>query len=382
MGEAVRDYLAGIAAGVATVAVGHPFDTVKVKLQTQTLSASAADRSFRSGWHCSRHILRTEGVPGLYKGATASFIGVALESALLFGAYTQVKTALQGGKRLGGPPDLPAVWAAAAVGGSTVSLVLCPTELVKCRLQVQAKSVAVRGPTPLYDGPWDCVVKTVRKDGVAGLFRGAAPTWCREAIGNVVFFTVYEVTKFHLRQALRLDTAAPPPLLPAATASCREPRRLERPASSSLDVTSGGSGWAATGLPLEVSTVDSGAQRQQQPLATGPLVDSSGSTIGNLRAVLLDGITGVVSGGLAGIGFWIVVLPFDVIKSRIQTAVHPGASSRLLHNFRMLYQEAGIRGLYAGLGPTLVRAFPANAAAVVTWELAARMMGLAAPAAS
>jgi hypothetical protein len=34
-------------------------------------------------------------VKGFYKGATASFVGVATESSLLFGAYSQIKIALQ-----------------------------------------------------------------------------------------------------------------------------------------------------------------------------------------------------------------------------------------------------------------------------------------------
>jgi solute carrier family 25 carnitine/acylcarnitine transporter 20/29 len=33
-----------------------------------------------------------------------------------------------------------------------------------------------------------------------------------------------------------------------------------------------------------------------------------------------------------------------------------------------------VKALYAGIGPTLVRAFPANAAAIVTWELIARLL--------
>lgn len=36
----------------------------------------------------------------------------------------------------------------------------------------------------------------------------------------------------------------------------------------------------------------------------------------------------------------------------------------------------GLRGCYAGLGPTLVRAFPANAAAIVAWEFTAKSLGV------
>lgn len=41
-----------------------------------------------------------------------------------------------------------------------------------------------------------------------------------------------------------------------------------------------------------------------------------------------------------------------------------------------IHKRAGIRGLYAGVGPTLTRAFPANAAAVVAWELTARFFSV------
>ena len=37
-----------------------------------------------------------------------------------------------------------------------------------------------------------------------------------------------------------------------------------------------------------------------------------------------------------------------------------------------LYRAGGRRPMYAGLAPTLMRAFPANAAQWLTWELALR----------
>ncbi|GBG62986.1 hypothetical protein CBR_g34686 [Chara braunii] len=46
--------------------------------------------------HCALHTLRSEGIRGLYRGATSSFVGVSIESSVLFGVYSQMKMALQG----------------------------------------------------------------------------------------------------------------------------------------------------------------------------------------------------------------------------------------------------------------------------------------------
>lgn len=53
---AMEDGLGGAAAGAANVTAGHPFDTVKVRMQTAERGA------FRNAWHCAQHILRHEGV--------------------------------------------------------------------------------------------------------------------------------------------------------------------------------------------------------------------------------------------------------------------------------------------------------------------------------
>lgn len=93
MEDAAKDYAAGFAAGVATVLIGHPFDTVKVKLQTQNTEVNTT--KYRSAAQCFLGILKLEGVKGIYRGATSSFVGVALESSVLFGAYSQLRSALQ-----------------------------------------------------------------------------------------------------------------------------------------------------------------------------------------------------------------------------------------------------------------------------------------------
>lgn len=86
---------------------------------------------------------------------------------------------------------------------------------------------------------------------------------------------------------------------------------------------------------------------------------------------------GIFSGGFAGIAFWSTVLPLDVAKTIIQTSSSKIFISRNPFNsLSMIYKRVGLRGCYAGLGPTLLRAFPTNAAAVVAWEFSAKLLGL------
>ncbi|CAM6087347.1 unnamed protein product [Calypogeia fissa] len=315
--KVTRDYAAGIAAGVATVVVGHPFDTIKIKLQTQRRTPHGPQ--YRSAFHCCTQLLKAEGIKGLYRGATPSFIGVSVESSLLFGSYSQLKTFLEAGDT--NSSLLKAVVPAAALAGASASTILCPSELVKCRLQVDAKGIAAGAQH--YDGPLDCIRKTIKTEGIQGLFRGLTATCLREAIGNACFFVTYETTRHRMLTYAGLD-------------------------------------------PMRASTSASKPDSQSQ--AAGNLPKS------RVADFLMETGIGIISGGLSGIAFWTVVLPIDVAKTRIQIARDLTTSRNPLVHLRMIYGELGVRGLYAGLGPSLVRAFPANAAAICAWEATARLL--------
>jgi len=53
----------------APLSVGHPFDTIKVRLQTTQKS------QFQGPLDCVLQTVRNEGVRGLYKGATPPLVG-------------------------------------------------------------------------------------------------------------------------------------------------------------------------------------------------------------------------------------------------------------------------------------------------------------------
>jgi solute carrier family 25 carnitine/acylcarnitine transporter 20/29 len=91
---------------------------------------------------------------------------------------------------------------------------------------------------------------------------------------------------------------------------------------------------------------------------------------------LVDMGIGVLTGGLGGIACWSAVLPFDVAKTIIQTSSEKATERNPFKVLSSIHKRAGLKGCYAGLGPTIVRAFPANAAAIVAWEFSMKMLGI------
>jgi len=64
-----KGFVAGVFSGIAKLTVGHPFDTIKVRLQTSDKSR------FRGPLDCLLRTVRNEGIRGLYKGATPPLVG-------------------------------------------------------------------------------------------------------------------------------------------------------------------------------------------------------------------------------------------------------------------------------------------------------------------
>uniref|UniRef100_A0A7S1QZB2 Mitochondrial carrier protein n=1 Tax=Neobodo designis TaxID=312471 RepID=A0A7S1QZB2_NEODS len=67
----------------------------------------------------------------------------------------------------------------------------------------------------------------------------------------------------------------------------------------------------------------------------------------------------LIAGGIAGLCFWGLVMPADIVKTRMQSAKKPVS---LRTTVREVHGEGGAGGFYRGLGPALARAFKTSAA--------------------
>lgn len=72
-------------------------------------------------------------------------------------------------------------------------------------------------------------------------------------------------------------------------------------------------------------------------------------------------------------------MPADVLKSRLQTAPEGTYPNGMRDVFKQLMQREGPTALYKGVTPVMIRAFPANAACFVGFELAVNFLDWVAP---
>ena len=145
-------FLAGTASGAALVIVGHPLDTLRVRLQTSTVTLSSAASS----------IIREHGVRGFYRGFAPPLFLTGAVNTLLWGSTFAAMDALASAGF--GTPTSRAVLA--AIPASFVSsLIVGPMELLKTRQQTTQGANAV---------PLRALLRRVLADEgvVRGLYRG------------------------------------------------------------------------------------------------------------------------------------------------------------------------------------------------------------------
>lgn len=199
--EAFKDIAFGSTAGILGKFVEYPFDTVKVRLQSQATSPNAAPLegpldAFKAAFRAPEGPLRS-----LYRGITAPLLGAALETSSLFFSYRIAQDILiattpllrqQQSQAPNTKLSLPftSLLACGAASGAFTSLLLTPIELVKCKMQVPI--------TPLMSQPpsaGQLIASIFRQQGILGFWHGQLGTLIRETGGSAAWFGSYEGLK-------------------------------------------------------------------------------------------------------------------------------------------------------------------------------------------
>jgi len=282
--QAFKSFLAGTSSGVAKLVVGHPLDTIKVRLQME--GGYKQGGKFKGPIDCLIQTIKTEGLKGLYKGGTPPFFGWTIIDSVMFGTYVNVKTYLQKETTIRSPFTHAMI--SGLIAGWTCSFVVCPIEQVKARLQIQYSD-----PTSIkYKGPIDCIRSLVRNNGILGLYKGFSGTLMFRSFVSL-YFAAYE-------QSMRLLT------------------------------------------PMQMITP----------------------------------VKNFMAGGLAATTLWLVAYPTDVIKNKLmaQPDTKPLLYNGVIDCIKKIYLKEGMKGFYRGFAPCIIRSFPANGAAFLSFEFVMRSL--------
>lgn len=167
---------AGTVGGAAQLCVGHPFDTTKVMLQKDRNGATAVS--------LARRVVERHGLQGLYAGITAPLPFVVAMTAALFSANAGLRNVIS--RRKADPIQelsLKEIALAGAGAGGVCSLLLCPIELVKCRMQGNPKK---------YPSAIEATRNIYNAGGLKYFARGGLSTLLREVPGTAIYFGCYE----------------------------------------------------------------------------------------------------------------------------------------------------------------------------------------------
>jgi len=190
MADTIKEMLAGGAGGACLVFVGHPLDTIKVRIQTMVV-VPGQPPPFSGALDCALKAVRHEGPLALYRGMLAPLLSVTPMYALCFLGYGE-------GKKIFCKEDtytnltaenLFRIALAGATSGFFTTPILAPMERLKCSLQIQNLS---KDPNiKKFAGPGELAKHILKTEGFAGLNRGYFATNLRDSLASMAYFSTY-----------------------------------------------------------------------------------------------------------------------------------------------------------------------------------------------
>jgi len=189
-----KKVLAGVTSGIIGSSIATPTDLVKIRFQAVRVGETPP---YKNMFHAFYQIASKEGFFGLWTGIKPTVKRAAVLSGTQIPAYDHAKHMiinagwLQEGILLHG--------VSAFIAGFVATSIASPFDIVRTRYMTQPKDAS--GKPLVYTGTLDCIVKTVRHEGLLAIYKGFFPNWTRTGVDTIVIFLVYE----RLRKIFGID---------------------------------------------------------------------------------------------------------------------------------------------------------------------------------
>ena len=193
LGFAENFMLSGVAAGISKTAAA-PIERVKLLVQNQDemIKQGRLSEPYKGVVDCTMRTLKTEGVVPFWRGNLANVLRYFPTQALNFAFKDKIKAIFA-------TPKTAPTWQKFATniasGGCAGSLSLCfvySLDFARTRLANDAKG---KGGERQYNGLIDVYRKTLKSDGIQGIYRGFAISCVGIFVYRGMYFGLYDSLK-------------------------------------------------------------------------------------------------------------------------------------------------------------------------------------------
>jgi len=193
LGFAENFMLSGVAAAVSKTAAA-PIERVKLLVQNQgeMLKQGTLTEPYKGVLDCTAKTMKSEGIIAFWRGNTANVIRYFPTQALNFAFKDTVKALFSTSKNA---PNYEKFAKNILSGGCAGSLSLAFVySLDYCRTRL-ANDAKTKSGTRQYNGMFDVYAKTIKSDGIQGLYRGFVISCVGIFIYRGMYFGLYDTIK-------------------------------------------------------------------------------------------------------------------------------------------------------------------------------------------
>ncbi|CAL9731239.1 mitochondrial nicotinamide adenine dinucleotide transporter 2 [Monosporozyma unispora] len=190
--------MAAASAGVATSTATNPIWLIKTRVQ---LDKAGTTRQYKNSWDCLKSVVRNEGIRGLYKGLSASYLG-SVETVLQWLLYEQMRFIIKqrsiekfGHDNDGKKTTLDEVkeWCqrsgSAGLAKFVASMVTYPHEVVRTRL----RQAPMENGKLKYTGLVQSFKVIAKEEGLVSMYSGLTPHLMRTVPNSIIMFGTWEL---------------------------------------------------------------------------------------------------------------------------------------------------------------------------------------------
>jgi len=185
--------LAGVAAGVSKTAAA-PIERVKLLVQNQNemIKQGRLDKPYKGVIDCTQRVLKTEGVYPFWRGNLANVLRYFPTQALNFAFKDAIKAIFACPKDASNGRKFATNIASGGAAGTMSLLFVYSLDYARTRLANDAKG---KGGERQFNGLIDVYRKTLKSDGIQGLYRGFTISAVGIFIYRGMYFGMFDTLK-------------------------------------------------------------------------------------------------------------------------------------------------------------------------------------------